>query len=60
MFAFLQNIGLPELLVILVIALLLFGATRLPEIAKSIGKSVQEFKKGFKEVERDVEEIKKS
>lgn len=58
--AFLQNIGFPELLVILVIVLLLFGAGRLPEIARSIGKSFHEFKKGVKEVEKDVEEIKKT
>jgi sec-independent protein translocase protein TatA len=60
MLAFLQNIGFPELLVILLIVLLLFGATRLPEIARSLGKSIHEFKKGVKEVEKDVEEIKKS
>ena len=60
MFAFLQNIGLPELLVILVIALLLFGAARLPEIAKSIGKSVQAFKQGIKDIEHDVNDVKKS
>ena len=58
--AFLQNIGLPELLVILLIVLLLFGATRLPEIARSIGKSFHEFKKGVKEIEHDVNDIKKS
>jgi len=60
MLAFLQNIGFPELLVILLIVLLLFGATRLPEIARSLGKSIREFKKGVKEVEKDVEEIKHS
>lgn len=60
MFAFLQNIGLPELLVILVIVLLLFGAARLPEIAKSIGKSVQTFKQGIKDIDRDVNDSKKS
>ena len=60
MFAFLQNIGLPELLVILVIVLLLFGAARLPEIAKSIGKSVQAFKQGIKDIEHDVNDSKKS
>ena len=57
--AFLQNIGLPELLVVLVIVLLLFGAKRLPEIARGLGKSIQEFKKGVKEIERDVNDIKK-
>ena len=59
MLAFLQNIGFPELLVILLIVLLLFGAARLPEIARSLGKSIQEFKKGVKEIERDVNDVKK-
>lgn len=58
--AFLQNIGFPELLVILLIVLLLFGAARLPEIARSLGKSIHAFKKGVKEVEKDIEDIKKS
>ena len=56
--AFLQNIGFPELLVILLIVLLLFGAKRLPEIARGLGKSIQEFKKGVKEVEKNLEETK--
>ncbi|MBI4354464.1 MAG: twin-arginine translocase TatA/TatE family subunit [Candidatus Omnitrophica bacterium] len=60
MLAFLQNIGLPELLVILLLVLLLFGAKRLPEIARGLGKSIHEFKKGVKEIEHDVNEIKKS
>lgn len=59
MLAFLQNIGLPELLVVLLIILLLFGAARLPEIARSMGKSLHEFKKGVKEVEKSVEDVKK-
>ncbi len=50
MFAFLQNIGMSELLVVLLIALLLFGAGRLPEIARSFGKAIHEFKKGFKDI----------
>ncbi|MEI6632471.1 MAG: twin-arginine translocase TatA/TatE family subunit [Chlamydiota bacterium] len=45
--------GLPELLVILFIILLLFGAKRLPETMRSIGKGVKEFKKGMKEAEED-------
>lgn len=58
--AFLQNVGLPELLVILVIVLLLFGAKRLPEIARSIGKSIHSFRQGVKDIERDVNDDKKS
>lgn len=57
--AFLQNIGLPELLVVLLIVLLLFGAKRLPEIARGLGKSVHEFKKGIKEIESGTDDIKK-
>ena len=41
------NLGVPELLLILVICLLLFGAARLPEIARSLGKSIQEFKRAM-------------
>jgi len=41
------GIGLPELLVILVVALLIFGAARLPEIGRALGKAIGEFKKGM-------------
>jgi sec-independent protein translocase protein TatA len=44
-----QNIGAPELIIILVIVLLIFGASRLPEIARSLGRSSREFKQGMKE-----------
>lgn len=57
MFAFLQNVGFPELLVVLVVVLLLFGAGRLPEIARAIGKSAGEFKKGLKETQRELEKM---
>jgi sec-independent protein translocase protein TatA len=46
----LGRIGLPELLLVLLIVLLLFGAKRLPEIARGLGRSIQEFKKGVKDV----------
>jgi len=49
MLGFFENIGLPELIVILAVLLLVFGASRLPEIARSLGKSGREFKKGMKE-----------
>ncbi len=41
------GLGLPELIIILVILLLLFGATRLPKLARSLGESAGELKKGF-------------
>ena len=53
----LPNIGYGELLIILVLALLLFGAKRIPEIAKSIGKSINAFKSGMREGQE--EETKK-
>lgn len=42
------NIGWPELVLILFVCLLLFGASRLPEIARQLGKAIQEFKKALK------------
>jgi len=47
------GLGYQELLVILVIVLILFGANRLPELAKSLGSSVKEFKKGVAEAEKE-------
>jgi len=41
------GLGIQEILLLLLIALLLFGAKRLPEVAKALGKSVNEFKKGM-------------
>ncbi len=43
------GIGLPELLVIFFVCLLLFGANRLPEIGRSLGEGIREFKKAFKD-----------
>ena len=43
------GIGMPELLIILGIAILVFGATRLPEIGSGIGKAIRNFKKSIKE-----------
>lgn len=51
--------GMGELVVILLIVLLLFGASRLPEIARALGKSIKEFKKAGKEMKDDIEEVTK-
>jgi sec-independent protein translocase protein TatA len=52
--------GVPELLIILVVLLLLFGGTRLPQLAKGMGKSIREFKKGISTDadEDDVESVR--
>ena len=50
------NIGMTELIVILVIVLVLFGAKRIPEISASFGKGIREFKKNVNEVERSISE----
>ncbi len=47
--AFLQNLGTPELLLILLLILVLFGARRLPDLARALGRSLGEFKKGREE-----------
>ena len=47
------GLGYQELLIILVIVLILFGANRLPELARSLGSSVKEFKKGVTEANKD-------
>lgn len=47
--AFLQNLGPTELVIILAVLLLLFGATKIPKLARSLGRSTSEFKKGLRE-----------
>lgn len=54
------GLGMPELLVILFIALLIFGAAKLPQIGKALGKTLNEFKKGMKEIKTDVEKAEES
>jgi len=52
------GLGMPELLVILVIALLVFGAGRLPEIGSSLGKAIRGFKAASEKQEPEPEETK--
>jgi sec-independent protein translocase protein TatA len=53
------GLGYQELLLILVIVLILFGAQRLPDLARSLGSSVKEFKKGVTELQKDDAPAKK-
>jgi sec-independent protein translocase protein TatA len=43
-------IGMPEMLIILAIVILIFGANRLPELGKGIGQGIKNFKSGMKDV----------
>ncbi len=47
------GIGLPELVVILLVGLLIFGAEKLPGLGRAMGKTISEFKKGMKEDRTD-------
>lgn len=55
------NIGFPELVVIFVVALLVFGPKRLPELGRSLGRGIQEFRRatsGVREtIEREIENV---
>lgn len=52
----LQNIGIPGLILILVIALIIFGPKKLPEIGKAFGSTLKEFKKSTRDLVSDQEE----
>jgi len=49
MLAIFQQIGLPEIVLVLAVLLLLFGARKLPELARSLGRSTKEFKQGMRD-----------
>jgi sec-independent protein translocase protein TatA len=53
------NLGAGEIILIVLVILLLFGAKKIPELAKSLGKGMSEFKKGLKEVEEDIKHADK-
>lgn len=48
------NLGAGEIILILLVILILFGAKKIPELAQGLGKGMREFKKAVKEVEEDI------
>jgi len=48
------NLGAGEIILIVLVVLLLFGAKKIPELARGIGKGMSEFKKGIKDVESEI------
>jgi TatA/E family protein of Tat protein translocase len=50
------SIGMPELIIILTIALIIFGPRKLPELGRSLGKSIHEFKKASNELRNTLDE----
>ncbi len=49
--------SMPELLIVLAIVVLLFGAKKIPDLAKGMGKGIKDFKKAIKDDEEDVKEV---
>lgn len=54
----LSNIGIPGLILIVIVALIIFGPDKLPEIGKAFGKSLKEFKSATKDLTNDEEKTK--
>lgn len=53
------GLGIPELIIILVIVLLLFGGKKLPELSRSVGNAIKEIRKGFSEDTNKEDDSKK-
>ena len=58
-FAFLGDIGTGELMVILLVVLLLFGAKKIPELARGMGRGIREFKDATKEIKNEMDSAMK-
>lgn len=49
-----ENLGMGELLLIMVVVLILFGGKKIPEIARNLGKGISEFKKGMNDLKKEI------
>ena len=54
----LWNVGFPEILIVALIVLLLFGGKKIPELMKGLGKGIKSFKDGIKEAENEIKNTK--
>jgi len=54
MFGFIPSLGMTELVIILVVVLLIFGPGKVPELGKSLGKGIREFKSATREIKETV------
>jgi sec-independent protein translocase protein TatA len=52
---FLGGLGMPEILLILLIVILLFGAKKIPELARGLGRGIREFKDASKEIKSEID-----
>jgi len=50
-----MNLGMPEILIVLLVALLLFGPRKLPELGRSLGQSIREFQRGARSIREEFE-----
>jgi len=53
-FLFFGNLGAPEITIIALVVLLLFGGKKIPELMRGLGKGVSQFKKGMKDIEDEI------
>ncbi len=56
MFGLIGPLGIPELIIILVLALIIFGPGKLPDVGKALGKGINEFKRASKDVQKEINE----
>lgn len=56
MLTFIGGLGMPEILLIVLVVLLLFGGKKIPELMRGLGKGVRSFKDGMNEVEKEIKD----